>query len=277
MKHQTKSYHTNVSVFPKVAVVERVIRTIKNWFFKYLTHYRTLRWINLIKIIQDKYNETPHSSLFYFTPLQAHHDSHINSYINKKTMLKYKKRQIKSQSIFHNLPSHQRHQINNKVLLRLKRSKFSKEHSFKNQVWSQQIFTIKNIDKSQYPYLYSLNNKPNQKFYGFELQSANFDNIQNIENTINNDNDNKKPIKSDLIVKNFRFENNSRLRSGKIKPNSGILQYYVIQNNKNSEQTNGEWLSPESLKFRLRAFGRNHISYDPSVFNTAENQKLMIY
>lgn len=200
-----------------------------------------------------------------------HHDSHINSVINRKNILKYRKRQIKSQSIFHNLPSHQRHEINDEVLLRLKRSKLSKEHSFKNPVWSQQIFTIKNIDKSQYPYLYTLNNKPNQKFYGFELQTVNFRKIENIQNTTNNNNN---KTKSDLIVKNFRFENTNSLRSGKILQNSGILQYYVIQN---SEEENGEWLSPESLKFRFRTFGRNHISYDPTIFDKPENQKLKIY
>ncbi len=46
----------------KAAMCERVIKTLKQLLFKYFTHEKTSRWIEVLPRLVNSYNNTPHSS-----------------------------------------------------------------------------------------------------------------------------------------------------------------------------------------------------------------------
>ena len=47
----------------KVSIVERLIRTIKNWMEAYLSEHRSSNWAAAMPVIINQYNNSPHSSL----------------------------------------------------------------------------------------------------------------------------------------------------------------------------------------------------------------------
>ena len=56
----------------KVSPVERVILTIKNKLKRYITHFNSERYVDILNRIVDTYNITPHRGLLGRTPLDIH-------------------------------------------------------------------------------------------------------------------------------------------------------------------------------------------------------------
>jgi hypothetical protein len=70
-KYSVEIYHTRNREI-KCGVAERVIRTIKNKIYKYLTYTDTLKYIDVLDQIVDTYNITPHRGLYGRIPFDIH-------------------------------------------------------------------------------------------------------------------------------------------------------------------------------------------------------------
>ena len=62
----------------KNSIVERYIKTMKQYLFRYFTHNNTYRFIDILNSFQKKYNSTPHRGLCYKTPDEVHSLTNIN-------------------------------------------------------------------------------------------------------------------------------------------------------------------------------------------------------
>ena len=62
----------------KCSIAERVIRTIKEKIYKYFTQKNTFKYVNVLKKVEDVYNNTPHRGLCFATPNSVHNMTDLN-------------------------------------------------------------------------------------------------------------------------------------------------------------------------------------------------------
>ena len=62
----------------KCSLAERVIRTVKGRIYKYFTQNNTLKYIDILKKVEDAYNNSPHKGLSYATPNKVHNMTDLN-------------------------------------------------------------------------------------------------------------------------------------------------------------------------------------------------------
>ena len=111
----------------KAAVVERWNRTIKEIIFKYLHHYNTKRFIDVLQDIVDNYNNTVHSRT-KFKPIDVNKNNEFivyNNLYNVSTIQQKVKFKIGD-------------------IVRIKRIKTTFEKGYLPN-WTKEIFTIKKI------------------------------------------------------------------------------------------------------------------------------------
>ena len=69
----------------KNSIVERFIKTMKQYLFRYFTHNNTYKFIDILNTFQKKYNSTPHRGLCYKTPDEVHRLTNINEIKSQET------------------------------------------------------------------------------------------------------------------------------------------------------------------------------------------------
>ena len=62
----------------KCSIAERAIRTVKQRLFRYFSQKNTLKYIDVLKQIEEAYNNTPHKGLGYKIPNNIHNLTDVN-------------------------------------------------------------------------------------------------------------------------------------------------------------------------------------------------------
>ena len=65
-----------------LGIIDRFARTLKTIISKYFLYTKTTKWLDQIDSIISIYNETPHRSLDYLTPLEASEDSNYQQMLD---------------------------------------------------------------------------------------------------------------------------------------------------------------------------------------------------
>lgn len=157
-KNGVKIYHTRNRDI-KCAVAERVIRTIKNKIYKYLTYANTLKYIDVLDKIVDTYNITPHRGLFGHVPFDIHLMSDpekIDHFICKV----YKKRRARIKRITSPLEVGQCVRL---VTRDSRKESFQKGFLPRN---SREIFTIIHREDTHIPITYTISDLDNNPIHG---------------------------------------------------------------------------------------------------------------
>lgn len=124
-KYNIKKYSVYSTM--KACIVERFNRTLKNLMYREFTSVGNHKWLSILPILINKYNNTKHKTIG-MTPVQA--DESPSSVVLHKRKISEKKNIFK---------------IGDKVRISLKRGVFTKGYL---PNWSTEIFTIVKINKT---------------------------------------------------------------------------------------------------------------------------------
>ena len=168
-------------------------------------HFRTLNVDDAIQLAVHHYNHTPHSGIYNITPILAHFSTHQAGVISKLNDITQRHHQLTSMRIHTKKPPHELFKIGDTVKTLVKRSIFRKHQPLKNSIWSESIHKITNIDKTTFPYTYSIS-EANKKFYSFQLLKITqyYPLEENISHT-----------RPSVLVDDYHIPVNQYLRSGK--------------------------------------------------------------
>ena len=177
-KYNIKHYSTYSSI--KAAIVERVIRTIKNKIYKKFTATGSYNWDNSISELIHNYNNTRHRTI-KCTP----HEARIK-FVRLK-LIKTKK----------NLKP--KFKINDTVRVSKNKYAFSKGYT---PQWSTELFTVSKVFQSD-PVTYNIKDDQNNmvlgRFYNQELLKTDFPNTYLVERIL-------KRNKNKIFVKWLGFD-----------------------------------------------------------------------
>jgi len=115
----------------KLGIIDRAVRTIKNYIEKYLLVYNTTKWVEVLPQLIELYNDSSHSSLNNKTPDEAYTDE---TYLLKK----YVKNQKYNDDIQSKLDLH----VGDRVRAVVGKNVFDKEKA----PFSKEIYTIEMED-----------------------------------------------------------------------------------------------------------------------------------
>ena len=121
----------------KINYAERVIKTIKLKFFKYMTHKESSQWVSELEKFTSKYNKSYHRSI-KMSPSKAVNADTYKVWKNQYQPLKgisYKKTKYK-------------YEVGDQVKISYLSGMFDREYSEK---WSTEVFTVIEKKKSVYP------------------------------------------------------------------------------------------------------------------------------
>ena len=256
-----KTYHLRTSVFPKVAPVERVIKSCKSIYFSILYHFKTLNPHKAIQLTTAIYNQRKNSALFYYSPQKTHFDSHTSSIVARKSIKRSKERQKQIRNIFSTKPN-QTLNVGDKVVLRRRKHTFYKENLLHHPRFEDTPTEVTSVDRRYLPYTYVIKTHPNKKWYFFDLRRV----TEEFGNKITNA-DKTTPPK--IYVKNFIEQNQTFLRSNKKFPHKQRI-FYIIERGDKTEQ-----VERETLLFFKRVLGNDILSYD-SIFQEKQNRHLIV-
>ena len=150
----------------KASIAERLIRTLKSKLYRYMTHNNTKRYVDVLPDIIESYNNSIHSSLGNKqTPLQVHNLTDLDA-IKRQFFHMYKKSRFIQNKVSSSLNIGQYVRIADEH----RNSIYRRGYTIQNTI---EIFKVRNIDKSQNPtvyYLEDLNGDPiTGVFYREEL------------------------------------------------------------------------------------------------------------
>jgi hypothetical protein len=145
-KHGLILYHSHNRAI-KNGMVERVIRTIKAKLFKYLTHAKTLRYIDILQKIVDTYNVTPHRGLVGATPFDVHSMTNPEALFRLKVQM-YKKRCPAKKTLSRHLPVDTYTRISSIGVKRFRKGYEPRQ--------TREVFRIKTVNTEHCPITYSL-------------------------------------------------------------------------------------------------------------------------
>lgn len=188
-KHKINHYSTYSS--KKASIVERLIRTLKTWLFKYFSISGKYRWRgNPLNTVLDSYNNSIHrTTCFKPTEVDSSNEKMVRDNIVKSW--------VKS------IPQKKRHRlkINDYVRVSKYKSVFEKGYT---PNWSTEIFRVKTVNRTN-PVTYQIEDLRNQKilgsFYEQELQKTKHHNTYLIEKIL-------KHRKNKVFVKWLGFGEN---------------------------------------------------------------------
>ena len=165
-----KKLYSNSSKERKNSIAERGIRSFKNKLYKYLTHHKTFKFLDVIQDIVNSINNSWHRSLKSkeLTPNILHQ-------ITDKDYLKSQFHKMYDTNIYSrvNKTSSHLHKIND--IVRIPKTEYTQNQFYKkfNVLNTEELFRITDIKKNRYPYLYKLSDLSNEKiigsFYSVEL------------------------------------------------------------------------------------------------------------
>ena len=82
----------------KCAIAERVVKTIKERIHKYFTQNNTLKYIDILKKVEDAYNNSEHKGLGYQTPNRVHAMTDLNE-VKKQECIQLRRKYLNYGSI----------------------------------------------------------------------------------------------------------------------------------------------------------------------------------
>jgi hypothetical protein len=154
----------------KAAVVERLIRTIKEKLFKIFTRNGNYKWLDVLPLVIKAYNNSYHRGLKNI-PSQVNKTNEIDVWIKQYSdLIKGTKPKFK---------------VGDRVRTSIHKSIFSKGYT---QKWTDEEFIISNVNTKYNPILYSLvdlnGNNIKGSFYENELQLSLQDGLYRIDRII---------------------------------------------------------------------------------------------
>ena len=245
-------YYPNTGI-RKVSLVERSIRSYKNLFFRLLLRYPTEKYTNLIHLTEIAFNNRPNSGIFNYTPHRVQHFDHTASIVLQKSLLKYKKHQVASLSVFQNLKESQKLKIQDLVRIRLPKQLIRKESAVFTPQVSEEIFTITKVDRSRLPYIYTLNHNESKKHYAWSLMKID-PSILNKGESLKHEMATQKP---NIVVQNITPKQQNTLRNGKIIYHPSDVTYEVEKNGVK------EFVDKATLLLYKKLFGVHTLQYSP--------------
>ena len=153
--HYTTGHET------KCAVAERVLKSIKNRLFRYMTKNQTHSWVNVLESITDAYNHAYNRSI-KLSPSEA---------LKMDDPVLWRRQYINSQE--GGVVRAFKHQIGDRVKLSYLSDKFSREYDMR---WSGEVFTVTTRVFNQGIPMYNVKSYDGEpvigKFYEEELQKT---------------------------------------------------------------------------------------------------------
>lgn len=164
LKNKNILYRVVRSPDVKGAIVERLIRTIKERIYRYFTHNNTRRYLDVLPNIVEAYNQTKHSAT-KMTPASV--TLYNAAQARKNIQLRYEQSSV-------------RKTVKYKVgdLVRVSRARNVFEKAYESG-WTLELFKIARISSTHYPTVYHLKDLANEEIDGFfyeeELSRVNKD------------------------------------------------------------------------------------------------------
>ena len=162
------------------------------------------------------------------SPFSAHFDTWESCRIARRDLHLHELRQNELRSLYSQKKANL-FEKGDRVLMRTKRHNFHKYSPISYPTFSKAVYTIKTVHDQVYPPVFSLSPSPGgderRRFYGFELFKVDpaYDSIKKRNNEAN---------KNKIFVEDVRFEQPSKLRSGRVLPGKAKPIYTVWQNGK---------------------------------------------
>ena len=170
----------NVGDHNKLAIINRFCRTIREILNKYMTSYKTTRYIDVLSKLIDNYNNTEHSTTT-FSPNEA--KEHVKE-IQKLNIRRYNKA-IQEEKQF---------SVGNKVRCVVNLSAFEKRSLPR---WSSTIHTV----VSRTPHSYTLDNGKSYKPYELQLISGVHEPVISTRTRTNKPTATREEIKRDNTIR----------------------------------------------------------------------------
>lgn len=145
----------------KAALVERLIRTLKEKLFRIFTHQGNYRWVDALPKVLEAYNNSYHRGLKHI-PSLVNKTNEVDVWIKQYSdLVKGKEAKFK---------------VGDKVRISKNKKIFDKGYL---QNWSDETFVVSSVNTKYYPILYTLVDLNNEEikgsFYKEELQLATTD------------------------------------------------------------------------------------------------------
>lgn len=102
---------------------------------------------------------------FFCSPIRVYHDEHIACLVSRQNSRDFAMHQFRSKTIYYKQKRSDALSVGTSVLLKLKPKAFQKESSAFSPRYSDTIYKIVDIDKSEFPPLYSLQHFPTKRRY----------------------------------------------------------------------------------------------------------------
>ena len=257
-----KQYHTKTSVFPKISLCERGIKSCKEIFFRILYEFGSITYDSALRLTASVYNSRVHASLHGNSPINAHFNSHASSEICRKNLEAFKVRQTKIKNFF-SLHPEKVFKVGDQVLLAKVRHKFHRSNVLHHSDFGHNPEKVIDVDRSCLPWTYVISNHENRKYYFFELKR-----VSPLYGKLT-----AKPSiltsTQKILVLDYEIINPPFLRSGK-SVGSKATVFYTIQRSDKVEKVNGE-----TLRSFKKILGPKILEYSP-MFDTPENQHLKV-
>ena len=209
--------------------------------------FRSTNFQHIIRLTEVVINSRPHSSLWNYSPIEAHFSTHASSEIARLNTLAFQQHQNEAISHYLKSPRQQRISINSKVRIRRKRNVFRKESPLFHSIWSDNVYIVSKIDRSVFPFVYYMENL-SKGFYSFQLLLLSphypIDEYKNSSKT------------SKIIVIDFEKVNDtSYLRSGRVLPSRHDIKYKIVKDGET------QYVSAADLQLFTKLYGKNVLHY----------------
>lgn len=171
LKSKKIHFFTTENPETKASIVERFQRTLKGRMWKYFTHHRTLRYVDVLPKLVHGYNHAYHRSIRR-APVSVNlkNEAQVSEILFGKTSQKTKSKLFKVGDF-----------------VRINKTKRTFEKGYLPN-WTRELFKITSIIKSQTPVTYKIEDLDGESvkgtFYSQELQRVEKDQIYEIESIL---------------------------------------------------------------------------------------------
>ena len=171
LKSKKIHFFTTENPETKASIVERFQRTLKSRMWKYFTHHRTLRYVDILPNLVDGYNHAYHRSIKRApVSVTIRNEPEVSEILYGKN---------KSKST--------RSKLNVGDFVRINKTKRTFDKGYLPN-WTQELFKISAVVKTQFPITYKIEDLDGESvrgtFYSQELQRVEKDQIYEIESVL---------------------------------------------------------------------------------------------
>lgn len=170
LKSQNIHFFTTENPETKASIVERFQRTLKSRMWKYFTHHRTLKYVDVLPKLVHGYNHAYHRSIKR-TPASVD----VKNEVQVSTVLYGKKQKLATPEL----------RVGDFVRINKTKRTFEKGYL---PNWTQELFRVTGVIKSQSPVTYKIEDLDGElikgTFYSQELQRVDRDQIYEIESVL---------------------------------------------------------------------------------------------